>query len=260
MSQVFLPWAARPFTIVPLLRWVLRARLTQPGLSDYVLARTRIFDDAFSSALDERFAQVVLLGAGFDTRALRFAGRNQHTQVFELDMPSTQEAKLGVYRRKRVPLPAELTFVPIDFDTQELGEALRTGGYRDGEKTLFLWEGVTMYLTAEAVHATLDFIGRSAGTGSSLVFDYVYADILRGDAPRFAARQAFEAVRKAGEAWTFGVDDGEIEALLVRHGLQLRSHYTPADLERLYFTGPDGTLLRRVNGAHCIAMAGTRRT
>jgi methyltransferase (TIGR00027 family) len=259
MSQVFLPLAAWLLVgITPLRRFFL-TRLAPPGIPEYVLARTRVLDDAFTSALDEGFPQVVLLGAGFDTRALRFGDRNPGTKVFELDIASTQEAKLGVYRSKQVVLPDSLFFVPIDFDRQDIGETLRAAGYRDGEKTLFLWEGVTMYLMGDAVHGTLDFAGSSAAKGSVLMFDYVIASVLRGESDLLGDVNALKTVAKAGEAWTFGIEEGKVGQLLSDHGFELRSHYTAADMERMYFTNDDGTVLRRVNGSHCIVTAAVRQ-
>ena len=255
MAQVFLPLAARLLIGIHPLRKLFLRRLAPLGIPEYVLARTRIVDDAFTSALDEAFPQAVLLGAGFDTRALRFAGNNPGTQVFELDIATTQEAKLGVYRSKQVELPDSLVFVPIDFDRQDIGETLRAAGYRDGEKTLFLWEGVSMYLTEEAVHGTLDFVGSSAAKGSVLLFDYVFASVLRGEGKLLGDTEASKTVANVGEAWTFGLEEGEVGPLLSDHGLELHSNYTAADMERMYFTNDGGAVLRRVNGSHCIVTA-----
>jgi len=169
-------------------------------------------------------------------------------------MPKTQDAKLDIYWRKRISAPENITFVPIDFNRQGIGDTLRAGGYKDGEKTLFLWEGVTMYLTAEAVKGTLDFIKASATTGSILVFDYVRDEVLSGESKLYGDRVAAKTVANTGEAWTFGLGEGEVANLLYEHGFELRSHYTPEDMERMYFSS-DGKVLRRVNGTHCVAVA-----
>jgi len=255
MSQVFLPLPARLLIGIPPLRRLFLSHLAPSGMPEYVLARTRIFDNAFVSALDEGFPQIVLLGAGFDTRPLRFADRDHGTNIFELDMPKTQDAKLDIYWRKRITAPENITFVPIDFNRQSIGDTLRAGGYKDREKTLFLWEGVTMYLTEEAVKRTLDFIRASAATGSILVFDYVRAEVLRGQGALYGDRVAAKTVANTGEAWTFGIEEGEVAKLLSKCGFELRSHYTPEDMERMYFTADNGTVRRRVNGTHCIAVA-----
>jgi len=255
VSQVFLPLAARILIDVPPLRRLFLRTLAPAGMPEYVLARTRIFDAAFESALNEGWSQIVLLGAGFDTRTLRFVEHDRRTRVFELDMPTTQEAKRDLYRRKHVPLPDELIFVPIDFATQDIGGTLRAAGYRDGESTLFLWEGVTMYLAEAAVLNTLDFVSRSSAPGSELVFDYVRADVVLGTSKLYGDRRAAKTVADTGEAWTFGLEGGEAETLLAEHGFETRAHYRAVDLEQLYFTAADGSVLRRVNGTHCIVVA-----
>lgn len=250
--------AARVLIGVPPLRKLFLKHLAPPGIPEYVLARTRIFDSAFVEALEGGFSQVVLPGAGFDTRALRFAERSRGARVFELDIATTQEAKLGIYQRKHASLPDNLVFVPIDFDTQDIGRTLRAAGYNDGVKTLFLWEGVAMYLTEDAVLGTLDFISNSAAKASMLVFDYVLASVLRGGGQLHGDRQAAGTVAKAGESWTFGIEEGAVGQLLLEHGFEMCSHYTAADMERMYFTATDGTVLHRVNGSHCIVTAVVR--
>ena len=258
LSQVFLPFGARLLIGVPPLRRLFLGRLAPKGMPEYVLARTRIFDDAFTDALAQGFPQIVLLGAGFDTRPVRFADRNCcGTKIFELDMPKTQDAKLDVYWRKQVTAPENISFVRIDFDKQDLGKTLGSAGYHDGLKTLFLWEGVTMYLTGEAVERTLDFISNSAAAGSILVFDYVRAEVLGGESALYGDRVASKTVADTGEAWTFGLEEGEVAQLLSDHGFDLRTHYTPEDMERMYFSS-DGKVLRRVNGTHCIVTAEVR--
>jgi methyltransferase (TIGR00027 family) len=179
LAEIFMPPILHILLNVPFLRmWCVR-KLFPTGIHEYVLARTRLFDQAFVDALDNGFPQIVLLGAGMDTRALRFHDRNKGTLVFDLDIDATQRYKRELLARKKVALPAELAFTPIDFNKQSLANVLTEAGYREGQKTLFLWEGVTMYLEAEAVDGTLAFIRSSAAEGSIVVFDYVRASVLR---------------------------------------------------------------------------------
>jgi methyltransferase (TIGR00027 family) len=164
---------------VPLLRRLFMCKVVPPGIYEYVLARTKLLDQVFADALENRFAQIVLLGAGFDTRALRFRDRNKGTKIFELDVHTTQQPKVAILERKKVPFPDELVFVTIDFNKQSLAEALSQAGYEGKAKSLFIWEGVTMYLTSAAIDSTLDFVRRSAAEGSIVAFDYIYASVLR---------------------------------------------------------------------------------
>jgi methyltransferase (TIGR00027 family) len=228
------------------------------GIQEYVLARTKLIDSVFTDALAAHFAQIVLLGAGFDTRALRFAGQNRGTKVFELDIPTTQQPKIEILRKKNIHLPPELIFAPIDFDREDIFDVLLKAGYQPGKKSLFIWEGVTMYLTSQAVDSTLNFIRSSAAAGSRLVFDYIYASVLRRENRYYGEQEIFETVSRAGEGWTFGLEDGEIEHFLAERGFEMLANYTPPHLEKLYLSREDGALHGRINGTHCIAIASVK--
>ena len=102
----------------------------------------------------EGLDQVVILGAGYDTRAYRIEGIEK-ARVFEVDHPATQEAKLKRLKKIIDPMPDHVTFVPIDFNAQTLAERLPSSGYNEHGKTLFIWQGVTGYLTAEGLTARL---------------------------------------------------------------------------------------------------------
>ena len=253
-ESLFPPLARLALNIAPVRRMLIR-RMFPPGLHEYVFARTKVMDAAFVEALEARVPQIVLLGAGFDTRALRFADLNQGTKVFELDAPTTQQAKIGVLRRKKIPLPEGLFFVPIDFDREKLADVLAKAGYQAGQRCLFLWEGVTMYLSAQAVDRTLEFIRRDSASGSRLLFDYIYAAVLRKENRYYGEERAHAMVADVGENWTFGLEEEEIGSFLAKRGFELVADYTSAELEKLYLTEPSGSLHARVNGTHCIAIA-----
>ena len=119
----------------------------------------------FSQALKQGFDQVAIFGAGLDSRALRFQEINQGTKIFELDAPITQQQKLKAYRAKKLNVPNNLIFVPIDFNKENLAEKMEQAGFLTGKKTLFIMEGVTMYLSPEAVDGTFRFISEVSGDG-----------------------------------------------------------------------------------------------
>jgi methyltransferase (TIGR00027 family) len=175
--------------------------------------------------------------------------------VFELDIHTTQQPKVEILKRKGVSLPENLVFVPIDFDRQSLQATLMTAGYREQQRNLFVWEGVTMYLSAEAVDNTLDFIRCSSARGSMVIFDYIYASVLRRENRFYGEKGGFETVSRVGEGWTFGVEEGEIEQFLAKRGFNLIDRYTASDLEQRYFAAGDIAPSRRINGTHCIVAA-----
>jgi methyltransferase (TIGR00027 family) len=256
LAEIFMPPIPHILLNIPFLRqWCMRT-MFPTGIHEYVLARTKLLDEVFVDALERGFSQVVLLGAGMDTRALRFEDRNESTMIFELDIEATQRYKRELYERKKTALPDTLVFVSIDFNKERLADVLAQAGYQERQKTLFLWEGVTMYLEAEAVDGTLAFIRSSAAEGSIVVFDYVRASVLRRENTLYGEKGSYDRVARAGERWTFGIEDGAIERFLAERGFKLLSHYMPPDLEAAYLTAKDGAKLERINETHCIVIAG----
>ncbi|NMB55645.1 MAG: SAM-dependent methyltransferase [Leptolinea sp.] len=251
---LFPPLARIMLNVTPLRRFVMQ-KMFPPGIHEYVLARTKAMDDAFVEALDSAFDQIVLLGAGFDTRSLRFANHNRGTKIFELDAPTTQQEKIDVLHRKNLAIPKELIFTPIDFDRQDILEVLSKSGYRTGMKNLFLWEGVTMYLTADAVDSILSFIRRTSATGSLVVFDYIFASVLRKENRLYGEEKGYDMVARVGENWTFGLEEDQIGTFLKDRGFCLIRHFSPQDLQKEYLTRPDGTSFARINETHSIAKA-----
>jgi len=255
LAEIFLPLGARVILGVPLLRWLFMRKIAPPGIYEYVLARTKLLDEVFINALRNRFAQIVLLGAGFDTRALRFKNENVGSKIFELDIQITQQPKVEILKRKQIALPEELLFVPIDFNKEGMADVLGKAGYATNQKCLFIWEGVTMYLTSDAVDRTLEFIRCSVMEESIVAFDYIYASVLRRENKFYGEREIYKTVSRAGEGWTSGVEDGTIEDFLTQRGFKLMKHYTPSDLEKAYLIADDGTRFGRINGTHCIVTA-----
>jgi methyltransferase (TIGR00027 family) len=258
LAEVILPSTARfMLNFVPLRKFLMR-RMFPPGIYEYVIARTKVMDAAFLEVLDADFSQIVLLGAGFDTRALRFASRNHGTKIFELDVATTQEPKIEILHKQKLTIPSELVFVSIDFDREDIFERLSRTGFKDGQRTLFLWEGVSMYLSAEAVDGTLAFIREHSAPSSRVVFDYLYASVLRRENRFYGEREIYKTISRVGEGWTFGLEEGEIEPFLTARGFGLVSHYSPSELEQKYLMTEGGARLGPINGTHCIVVASVK--
>lgn len=241
-----------------LLRRAYERFLAPAGIYEYVAARTKVIDEAFRRAIDERFDQIVLFGAGFDTRALRFERPRGTPRVFELDAPLTQTAKVQQYARRRLAVPAGLVFVPIDFARDPLAEKLAAAGVRKGARGLFILEGVLMYLDLESARATWRVIEDFAGPGSRAVFDYVDAAVLRGEDGPYGGRRLQRRVSAAGEPWTLGLEPDQVASFLAGFGFDARDHLSAEDLEARYFRDETGKLVGRVNGSHRIVIAERR--
>jgi methyltransferase (TIGR00027 family) len=138
--------------------------------------RTKRFDAALLDALQDGARQVVVLGAGFDSRAYRFQSQLGNVRVMEVDYGPTQ-----AYKKQRLGeildvIPSNVSFVPMDFTKDNLLEQLRNAGYSEQQKTFFLWEGVTYYLPESAVKDTLHFVRDHSAAGSRIAFDYFGAN------------------------------------------------------------------------------------
>jgi methyltransferase (TIGR00027 family) len=191
-----------------------------PGAMGMLLCRTRYNDDALRVALGEGIEQVVNMGVGFDTRAYRIPGIDR-TRVFELDQPAPLGWKAARLEQVLGAPPSHVTFVPIDFDRQDLGEELEGAGFRTGVKTFFIWEGVTQYITAEAVDGTLRYISRVAGAGSKIAFTYLRQGILDGSDRSEMDQKFFSIAEDGGAPWVFGFDPAEVEGYLAERGFAL---------------------------------------
>jgi methyltransferase (TIGR00027 family) len=221
---------------------------------EYVIARTKYFDTVFMEALEHGFDQIVIFGAGFDSRALRFSELNKGTKVFELDAPTTQQEKLKVYQLKNLVITENLIFVPIDFNKENLVDKMAQSGFVTGRKTLFLLEAVTMYLPREAVESTLRFIKDASGMGSLIAFDYIYAGVLRKENKYYGERElSLKTLAKVGEEWMFALEEGEDERFLSRYGFSLTDHRGKPELEDRYFKNSTGVIVGKINGTGAIA-------
>jgi methyltransferase (TIGR00027 family) len=228
-----------------------------PGVIGNLLCRTRYIDDALNRALGEGFGQVVILGAGFDTRPYRVPGV-ERTHVLELDHPAPQELKRSRLKHILGRLPAHVTFVPIDFNRQRLEDAMAAAGFRPDARTFFIWEGVTQYITGAAVDATLRYVSRAAGAGSKVVFTYVWQGIIDGSARSRVDERIVAMAARLGSPWIFGLEPVEIAEYLGERGLRLIEDVGAADYRQCYLE-PVGRRMNIFEGERVVlARAGDR--
>ena len=198
-----------------------------PGARAAGIARTKWIDDEATSAL-ETCTQLVLLGAGFDTRAYRLPSARRST-TFELDRPETSFAKKAALKKALGALPAQVRYASIDFNRQSVADVLRQAGFDRMRPACFIWEGVTNYLSAEAVDATIRQI-QQAAAGSVLLFSYVHREVLEKPGQFFGAVKLMRRLRSYGEPWTFGLFPEELTAYLAARGLRLLKDLSVAEV------------------------------
>jgi len=221
-----------------------------PGLNNTTVARVRYFDDCMKSALSDGIEQLVILGAGYDTRAYRIEGANK-IKVFEVDHPDTQSVKVEKIKGIFGALPRNVAYVAVDLATDDLGRRLAEHGYDVSKKTLFLMEGLVMYLPADAVDRILEFVVLNSGKGSSVVFDYVPESVANGTCTDNAGRDFGADMAGMGEPFRFGIKEGTVEAFLARRGFSRIRDVTPEEIKKLYFHGENEH--RQVSGLILIA-------
>lgn len=204
-----------------------------PGVRASVVARTRLIDDTVIASVDEQTAQVVILGAGYDSRAHRLPNLRDVT-VFEVDHPDTQRAKQRALDKALPVVPTNVRYVATDFDQEPFEAAMAAAGYQDRVRTVFLWEGVTNYLSAAAVDATLRWCSRAAA-GSLLIFTYVHLDVLTNPDRFVGADRLLATLAAAGEKLTFGIEPTRLPQMLADRGLSLERDLGAAEYRELYF-------------------------
>jgi methyltransferase (TIGR00027 family) len=262
LAEFFLPAHFRFFLRFKRFRSNTKERLNVflPGLTEYVIARTAHFDNLFVDALDREVPQIVLLGAGYDTRAYRFANRNRGTQIYELDMAPTQNRKKECLRKARIEVPREVKLVPIDFNTESLADVLAEAGYEPLRETLFVWEGVSYYLDAASVDKTLAFVSHSSPKDSRIAFDYTILISEENVDQYYGAKEFAQTMKEhhADEELMFSIGEGGIESFLEQRGLKLVDHLKNDEIERTYLVGDDGVLLGQITGHFCFVVASKR--
>lgn len=188
----------------------------QRQMRTFMAARSRFAEDCLDAAVSRGVRQVVILGAGLDTFALRNPHAALGLLVFEVDHPATQAWKRARMLEANLAVPATLTFAPVDFTRQNLAEALAAAGFQPTRPAFFCWLGVVPYLQREAIAAILQFIGSLPA--SEVVFDY--SEPLENYSPARRANVAAVAERTAaiGEPWLSFFDPAEIVKDLCSHG------------------------------------------
>ncbi|MEZ0364752.1 SAM-dependent methyltransferase [Mycobacterium sp. pUA109] len=245
LAELFLPTRMR--WLVRATRWSLPRRLliaasqrTGPGLWANLACRKRFIGDKLDEALEAGIDAVVILGSGLDTRAYQVT-RRARIPVFEVDLPVNIARKAATVRRVLGSLPLSVRLVALDFERDDLLTALAEHGYRTEFRAFFICEGVTQYLSEDAVRRTLAGL-RAAASGSRLVFTYVRRDFIDG-ANLYDSPTLYRNVRQRRQLWHFGLQPEEVQEFLAPYGWRLQEQAGAEQLLQRYIepTGRDLT-------------------
>ena len=221
-----------------------------PGFHEHLISRTRFIDDLIKKSATSGAEQYVILGAGYDLRAHRLELPSS-LRIFEVDQPEVQT-------RKRSKLPRELpnsenvTYVTVDFTHQSLTKQLMDAGFDQSKSTVFTLEGVSQYITKEAVSSTIKEMATLTQKASSIFFISYIDELLNKNPeacfgkgyPKAAKRAKLikNLSAKAGEPWISFYGAEEMESVLSQNGYSIKENVTLEDLNSVYFTPVGRTL------------------
>jgi len=210
---------------------------SQRAVGAQVIARSRLAEDLLAEAIASGIRQYVIVGAGFDSFALRHRDSQSGLRVFELDHPDTQRVKLDRIRALGIEPPETVEFVGIDFEERAVADALARSSYEASLPAFYSWLGTTPYLSHAATIATLRSISDYAAPGSTIVFDYLVPDDVLSDSDRRVVQRLKRFTARRGEPLIGALHPDTLEAMLASIGLELIENFSAAEQEARYFSG-----------------------
>ena len=215
-----------------------------PGFHEHLISRTRFIDDLIKKSISEQVEQYVILGAGYDSRAYNLE-LPSGLKIFEVDQPEVQEIKISKLPDE-IPNAENITYVSVDFNHQSLKNQLLNSGFDKSKSTIYTLEGVSQYITREALNSTLSELALLTPNSNATFFMSYVNRLLREDPkacfgmgyskPEKAAKFITNGAAKVGEPWISLYSSKEIEDLLSQNSFTLIENKTLADLNSKYFT------------------------
>ncbi len=224
----------RSFTL-----WLMKqlGKIKYPGFRNSIIARVRFMNECIKDCFPGDYTQIVILGAGYDMSAYCFSDILSNARVFEVDHPNTQNSKVAKIKEQIKDAPNNITYVPFNFETDDLKTSLISSGYAPSEKTLFIWEGVIYYLEKESAEQTLDFIVNNSAQGSKLAFDYLPPEVIDGTSTDRLGKKMQNSLKKFGEPLKFGITIEEVDNLLKKYRFTDIRKCSSIEVRDTYFHG-----------------------
>ena len=215
-----------------------------PGFHEHLISRTKFIDELIEKSASNGIEQYVILGAGYDSRAHRLELPSS-LKIFEVDQPEVSDNKLAKLP-KELPNAENVTYVNIDFSYQSLTEQLIGSGFDQKKSTILTLEGVSQYITKEAVSSTIKELA-SLTRDTNSIFFMSYVDELLDKNPEACFGEGYpnpakkaklikSLSDKVGEPWISFYSDTEIEDLLSQNGYSIKENVTLEELNSLYFS------------------------
>lgn len=213
-----------------------------------VLARSRYTEDRLTAAKATGISQYVILGAGFDSFALRHQDLSSSLKIYELDHPATQQLKKTRLKALRIAPPDNLTYLPIDFAQQNISDMLAQASFDDSQPAFFSWLGTVPYLSRTVIFETLSNLANTLASGSELVFDYANSDIATED--QAAVRKLMKFTERRGEPLVTQFDARKLGADLNDLGFDIVENMSQSDWRLYYYDNPQTADLRPLSAAY----------
>ena len=215
-----------------------------PGMHEHLISRTRFIDDLIEKSTSIDIEQYVILGAGYDSRAHRLKLPSK-LKIFEVDQPEVQERKRS-WLSAKIPNKENVTYVSVDFNHQSLKQQLLDAGLDQNKSTIYTLEGVSQYITKEALNSTLKELAVLNQNSNSKIFISYVNKLIKDDPkacfglgysnPEKAVKFITNGSAKVGEPWISFYSAKEIEDLLSQNSFTLIENRTLDDLNSKYFT------------------------
>ena len=221
-----------------------KAEKSAPGTMGWFLSRDRYVDDILKKCLEKKeVATIVNLGAGMDCRAYYIPGIEK-LSYFEVDHPTIIKKKIKKMEKILGKLPGHVVYVPIDFQKQSLDTQLGNAGYNLNNKTFFIWEAVTQYISKEANDCTFNYIGQ-ASSGSKLVFSYVIKSFFEGKYSNDGIKKlAKRFLKRNNPLFITGFDPADMKDYLSKYSLMLIEDIDSVKMQERYSKLVDLDLLK----------------
>jgi methyltransferase (TIGR00027 family) len=205
-----------------------------PGLIGWMFCRFRYIDDVLKESIANKGIETVInLGAGMDCRAYYIPG-TENIKYYEVDHPSVIKKKKSKLKNILGKLPDHVVYVPVDFEKQTLDTELKGAGYNLTSKTLFIWEGVTQYISEDANNHILEYIAQAAPS-SRIIFSYIVKSFIDGKDIRKDLKVMHKHMRKKNSPiWIFGLDPADIPNYLSKYSFTLIEDIGKEEVEERY--------------------------
>lgn len=214
-----------------------------PGGIYYIFIRTKYFDNSLEKWIKNNpNSQVVLLGAGFDTRPLRFDHLSDNIDYYEVDLKAMLEYKQNIISRESLSNKSRknINYVPTNFQTDSVFENLITQGFDKNKPTYFLCEGITFFLNENVIEKLFLNITKLTSDNVMVALDYAFSDYIDGDHNYYGAKETYKELQAINEPHVFGVNHEDIEGYFSKKGFYSLNNYTASMLDSKYIANKYG--------------------